>query len=264
MADWYHNVFRGKGRISFKNSGNYFEANSTAPGDQTAVQRSYDFALGWFGGPWTDGDYPQSLKDTLGSILPNFTDEEKEMIRGSCDFYAIDGYTAYFAAEIDGGLENCTSNSSYPGYPECASTFSTAPNGFPVGPAGDPDVPWLYDTPIGIRRFLQTITTQLFPSVPDIVVSEFGFAEPFEGQLSTTNQILWDLRRADYYQGFLDNILASRVEDGVNVTGVFGWAICTSCSFSCLCAGSATYCCQLISVTNVLFVSSRQFRVVRG
>jgi beta-glucosidase/6-phospho-beta-glucosidase/beta-galactosidase len=36
---------------------------------------------------------------------------------------------------------------------------------------------------------------------------------------------LWDLRRADYYQGFLDNILASIKYDGINVTSAFGWAV---------------------------------------
>lgn len=117
------------------------------------------------------------------------------------------------------------SNSSYPGYPECAGSVSTAPDGFPIGPSGDNGVSWLYDTPTGIRRFLKHITTVLFPSVPDIMVSEFGFAEPFEGQQTSLNTILWDLRRADYYQSYLDNILASIYYDGVNVTGAWGWAI---------------------------------------
>jgi beta-glucosidase len=55
---------------------------------------------------------------------------------------------------------------------------------------------------------------ELFPTVTDIVVSEFGFAEPLEDEQTSLPAILWDLRRADYYQGFLDNILAARVEDG--------------------------------------------------
>ena len=226
VAKWYHEEFKGKGRITFKNSGNYYEPNSTAEADIVAAQRQSDFSIGWYGGPWTDGDWPQTLKDTLGDVLPTLTDDEKALIKGSCDFYAIDGYTGYYASGLPGGLEQCTSNSSFSGYPECSNSASTAPDGFPVGPSSDPGVPWLYSTPIGIRRFLKQITTVLFPSIPDIVVSEFGFAEPFEGQLATTNQILWDLRRADYYQGFLDEILASRTVDGVNITGAFGWAIC--------------------------------------
>jgi beta-glucosidase/6-phospho-beta-glucosidase/beta-galactosidase len=71
-----------------------------------------------------------------------------------------------------------------------------------------------------VRKFLNKITKELFPAVPDIQVTEFGFAE-----LSSLQTILWDLRRADYYQSYLDNILAAIVEDGVNVTGAWGWAI---------------------------------------
>ena len=189
------------------------------------MQRNYDFSLGWFNhGPWIDGDYPQDLKDTLGSILPTFTAAEKALIKGSCDFFAIDGYTAYYAYGIP-DLEACVSNSSYPGYPECAGSGNTDPDGFPIGPSSDPGASWLYSTPLGIRDFLKTITTVLFPSVPDIMVSEMGFAEPFEADLTSLTNILWDLRRADYFQSYLDNILASIVYDGVNVTGVWAWAI---------------------------------------
>ena len=66
---------------------------------------------------------------------------------------------------------------------------------------------------------------KMYPSVPDIQVTEFGFVEPGEGTRTELSEILWDLRRADYFQGYLDNILAAIVEDGVNVTGAFAWAI---------------------------------------
>jgi beta-glucosidase/6-phospho-beta-glucosidase/beta-galactosidase len=62
VAKWYHEEFKDKGRITFKNSGNYYEANSTSEADEVARQRNYDFAVGWFGGPWTNGDYPTSLR----------------------------------------------------------------------------------------------------------------------------------------------------------------------------------------------------------
>lgn len=54
---------------------------------------------------------------------------------------------------------------------------------------------WLYDTPQGVRRFLNDITKVLFPSIPDIVVTEFGFSEPFESLRENLNEVLWDLRR---------------------------------------------------------------------
>lgn len=227
VAKWYHEVYKGKGRITFKNSGNYFQANSSSTADANAAQRQYDFSLGWFNhGPWIDGDYPQSLKDTLGDILPVYTTEEKAIIKGSCDFFAIDGYTAYYAAGIP-DYDACTSNSSYAGYPECAASVNVGPDGFPTGPASDAGATWLWSTPLGVRGLLNAIKKQ-FPLVPDLQVTEFGFAEPGEAQLTKLEQILWDLRRADYYQSYLDNILAAYHYDGINVTGVWGWAIMDS------------------------------------
>lgn len=216
VAKWYHEEFKGTGRITFKNSGNYYEPlNASSPGDIDSVARNYEFVLGWFGGPWRDGDYSPMLKQTLGAMLPNFTQQEKDLIKGSCDFFAIDGYTAFLATGVSAnGSAACASNSSDPNFPDCAGSSETAGDGFPLGPPADNGVSWLQSTPVAIRRFLSVITKELFPTVTDIVVSEFGFAEPFEGEQNSLSTILWDLRRADYYQGFLDNILAARVEDG--------------------------------------------------
>jgi len=226
LAKWYHNEFKGRGRITFKNSGNYFQPVTNTTSDLAAAQRSYDFVLGWFGGVWSDGDYPQSLKDTLGDILPEFTEGEKEIIKGSCDFYAIDAYTAFYVSELTGGVEACAGNRTHPSFPECANQTATAPDGFGIGPAADLGANWLKNTPIGVRKFLTHITKVLFPKVKDIMVTEFGFAEPFESDYTNVQDATWDLRRSDYIQGFLDNILLAITEDKINVTGALVWSIC--------------------------------------
>lgn len=177
------------------------------------MARQYEFALGWFNGCWRDGDYSDMLKQTLGDLLPTFTQAEKDMIKGSCDFFAIDAYTGYLGTGIEGGSAACAADASNAKYPECAGSSSLAADGFPLGPNADYAMSWLFSTPVAMRRFLNVIAKELFPAVPDIVVSEFGFAEPREGEETSLSTILWDLRRADYYQGFLDNILAAIVED---------------------------------------------------
>jgi hypothetical protein len=135
------------------------------------------------------------LKLTLGTLLPTFTPQEKALIKDSCDFYAIDAYTSYTAF---GTVEDtaCYSNTSDPDWPECASSSQKASNGFPMGPSSDPGASWLKSTPYGLRKYLSYITKVLFPRVPDIVVSEFGFAEPFESQIKDVSDVLWDLKRA--------------------------------------------------------------------
>lgn len=231
MAKWYHEEFGGRHKITFKNSGNYGVANSSSPEDQAALQRAYDFTLGWFGGPWTDdGDYPQSLRDTLGdTILPVLSQADKDMIKGSCDFYAIDAYSAFTVAALpadEGGLDGCVANSSHPSWPECTQSNRVGPSGYRLAPAADPRTEWLVSAgPHGVRRFLSVITKELFPAVGEIQVTEFGFAEPFESSWATAHEATWDLRRADYFQGYLDGMLAAVVEDGVNVTGAWAWAI---------------------------------------
>lgn len=165
------------------------------------------------------------MRDTLGDILPTFTDDEKAMIRGSMDFYAIDPYSGLVAYGLPGGVQACVDDATNPAWPICAGASWYAPNGFPLGPAADPgSASWLRSVPPAIRGILNDIK-KLFPSVPNIVVSEFGFVEPNEGELTDITQVLWDLRRSDYLQAYLDNILAARVIDGVNVTGAFVWAV---------------------------------------
>lgn len=224
IMKWYKEEFKGRRRISMKQSGQYYIGNTTSAGDAAAVQRAYDFSLGWFSGSWLDGNYPASMRETLGDLLPQLSAENIRLVKGSQDFYAIDPYQTFVVAEPPGGIEACANNSSSPYWPTCAVSSAVMADGFPTGPAADVHSEWLWSDPSGIRGILNKIM-ELFPTVPDIIVSEFGFVEPGEGDRTVLSEILWDLRRADYYQGYLDNILAARVVDGVNVSGAFAWAI---------------------------------------
>jgi beta-glucosidase len=227
---WYKNVFNGTKPMTLKHSANYIIGNSTSEEDQAAVQRQYDYNMGWFGQCWTESaDYPETLKTTLEpfGLLPSFTEEQKNKLRGSCDWFAVDAYNTLYASAPPNGIANCTSNQTDSNFPDCAPTTHLQPNGFPMGPNADAGATWLYSTPTGIRKFLNFITKEYFPAsaAKGIMVTEFGFADPDEQNFNTLEQILWDLRRADYVQSFLDNILAARVLDGVNVTGIFGWSL---------------------------------------
>ncbi|KAG9246417.1 hypothetical protein BJ878DRAFT_497157 [Calycina marina] len=55
VAKWYHEEYKGKGRVIFTNTRNYFEAaNSYSEANIQVVQRNYAFVLEWFDGPVSD------------------------------------------------------------------------------------------------------------------------------------------------------------------------------------------------------------------
>lgn len=51
--------------------------------------------------PTTNGDYPQSMKDAVGTRLPKFTKEQKAKLKGSADFVGINYYFSFFARKTE-------------------------------------------------------------------------------------------------------------------------------------------------------------------
>lgn len=54
-----------------------------------------------------DGNYPDVVTQTLGSILPPLTDADKQLIKGSADFFAIDAYRTDISRAALGGIDSC-------------------------------------------------------------------------------------------------------------------------------------------------------------
>lgn len=73
------------------------------PQDKAAADRYMQFHLGIFAHPiFVDGDYPDVVKSIVGnrseaagipSRLPTFTEEEKNMIKGSYDLFGLNHYS---------------------------------------------------------------------------------------------------------------------------------------------------------------------------
>ncbi|KAL7983400.1 hypothetical protein Chor_000276 [Crotalus horridus] len=88
----YNDNFRPaqKGQVSIALSSHWIKPQNMAEKNIKRCQKSLDFVLGWFAKPiFIDGDYPQSMKHHLSLTLPEFTDAEKNLIRGTADFFAL-------------------------------------------------------------------------------------------------------------------------------------------------------------------------------
>ncbi|XP_053704000.1 klotho [Synchiropus splendidus] len=81
---------RQRGKVSMALASHWIKPIHTRLDSLRDCQCSLDHVLGWFARPlFTDGDYPPCMKATLGSRLPSFTEEEREQVRGTADFFAL-------------------------------------------------------------------------------------------------------------------------------------------------------------------------------
>jgi beta-glucosidase/6-phospho-beta-glucosidase/beta-galactosidase len=212
--------------IAWKANGGFKIPLTNSSDDAEAVQRAWDFTEGWWSDPiYLTGDYNDNVKAYVSTFLRPFTEQEKATILGSADIYAHDAYTSGFFYAPNGGVAACVANSSNPLYPTCANSseiYSQADGGWLIGPAADPLANWLYKATDWVPAFLHYIKDTWAKDKP-IVVSEFGFAEPFERQKTYLQDILFDPIRASYYHDYLRAILIA-LSEGVNVIGCLAWS----------------------------------------
>ncbi|NXY87827.1 KLOTB protein, partial [Alcedo cyanopectus] len=95
------------GRVSLSLHSDWAEpANPYLPAHSEAADRFLQFEIGWFAHPiFKTGDYPATMREYIGfknsqglslSALPSFTSEEKRLVRGAADFYALNHFTTRF------------------------------------------------------------------------------------------------------------------------------------------------------------------------
>lgn len=199
------------GRIGMANNCDYRHPASGAPADQEAAQRALEFFLGWFADPLYLGDYPESMRDTLGPLLPKFTEQERSEIQGSCDFFALNHYTTNLAAAPKGMI---------------GTNFASGNGGFMedlgVDLSNDPSwenthrdwriVPW------GLTRLLEWIDRRY--GHPEIFITENGFSISGDNPEDLIN----DPDRIRYTLAYL-NAASDAINSGVDLRGYFHWCL---------------------------------------
>ncbi|KAK5609633.1 hypothetical protein CRENBAI_002155 [Crenichthys baileyi] len=81
---------RQQGKLSMALASHWIKPRRTRLESLRECQCSLDHVLGWFARPlFIDGEYPPCMRERLGSRLPSFTQEEREQVRGTADFFAL-------------------------------------------------------------------------------------------------------------------------------------------------------------------------------
>lgn len=180
-----------------------------------AATRSIAFHLGWFADPIYFGDYPQIMKDRVGDRLPTFTEKQKQLLKGSSDFFGLNNYgSAYAAPSKDAAAGVAPPNDKSGSFFADEGTETV----------NDPSwvqtaAPWNFVTPWGMHDLLAHIHKTYKPK-HGIFITENGSAWPE----ATKEQAQEDTKRVDFLQQYLGAVHQA-IDEGADVRGYFAWSL---------------------------------------
>ncbi|XP_056392597.1 lactase/phlorizin hydrolase-like [Hyla sarda] len=214
----YNDTYRASqgGLISITLNSDWAEPiNPYKQEDVDAAWRYLMFFAGWFGYPiFKTGDYPEIMKSRVRerslafglpkSRLPEFTESEKQRIKGTYDFFGLNHYTTCLVGQALGyDLE-------YQAYQGDRGVYLWSDRTW----LGSGSV-WLRVTPFGLRRLLRWIKEEF--NNPAIYITENGISE------RGTN--LNDEWRTYYYKHYINEAMKAVKFDGVDLRGYSAWSL---------------------------------------
>uniref|UniRef100_A0A803T6E3 Lactase n=1 Tax=Anolis carolinensis TaxID=28377 RepID=A0A803T6E3_ANOCA len=213
----YNETYRPKqkGLISLSMSSEWAEPkNPSKQEDIDAARRHVQFYVGWFAHPiFKNGDYSELMKRRIQeksqgqSRLPEFTESEKQRIKGTYDFFGLNHYTTVLA-----------SNLNYPAFLTSSSWLVDIQGVATIADRswlGSGSL-WLKVTPFGFRKLLKWIKEEY--NNPPIYVTENGISERVDESLN-------DPWRTHYLKNYINEALKAIVHDGVDLRGYTVWSL---------------------------------------
>ncbi|KAJ8115124.1 hypothetical protein OPT61_g3151 [Boeremia exigua] len=191
----------------------FYEPYSDSQEDKHAAAQRLEFFVAWFGDPIFLGkDYPASMRAYLGGRLPNFSDEEKALLRETAHsnaFYGMNHYSTKYAR----ALPHPPADDDWTGNVEEGSVNK---EGMEIGPVSQ--MQWLRMAPEGFRKLLKWVWDRYH--LP-IIVTENGCPCPED----SVDIAVDDVFRQTYLGLYLDAISRSIYDDGIEVTGYYVWTL---------------------------------------
>lgn len=218
----YRKEFKPKqgGQIGVTLNCDWCEPIDDTPEAKECAQRRLDQALGWYADPIYLGHYPESIQRERSDVLPEFTQEQWAIVKGSSDFFGLNSYSTNMAT---GERDDTWMNGG-------VITTQTYPDGRPMGNIGQCSA-WLQDVPWGFGKLLRYCNKRyLQPTGLSLIVTEQGFCVKGEQDLPIEKAI-HDQERIDYYKGYLKEVIEARNE-GIPVVGYFAWSLADNREFS--------------------------------
>ncbi|ORX86728.1 putative cellulase [Anaeromyces robustus] len=223
-----------------------------------------EFRIGWYSDPPVTGDYPQSVKERMGKDLPEFTEEQKAMLKGSSsDFLGWNTYTAHWAAPVEGQTPPTPEEANFENSKRDMWDDNCRGRGdgwtcIPPTLGSQAGSSWNTKYPPTIRVGLNWFSKRYEGLINNgIVITENGCAQPnykvsrandevtkayfesinqpeyadtydedmIEREDNLNGTLIHDTYRIDWYKGYLENLRLAFVEDKIDVRGYMAWSL---------------------------------------
>lgn len=226
-----------EGKIGLTLNTNWWEPVTNSIDDFKASRRALSFSLGWFADPIYFGDYPQVMKDTVGNRLPKFTEEQKNIIKGSVDFLGLNHYTTLYCGVpskqrfmtnlksvlmmTPTGIEglsvmwNVLTKPSH--HYNDINVMVFAEEGAPCT-----DMAWII-APFGMRKLLE-YCQEKYKDPGGMYIFENGCAV----REKCLEDALNDISRVSYFHDYIEEMHKAMI-NGADVRGYFAWS--TVCNY---------------------------------
>lgn len=199
-----------KGVIGMSNNCDWREPKTESDKDIEAAQRALEFFLAWFADPVYFGRYPETMVERLGVRLPEFSKDETQLLKGSCDFFGLNHYTTMLAAHAD--EVQPTNVYGNGGISEDQDVTLSIDKSWHQTKMGWSIVPW------GCSKLLAWIDQRY--DHPDIYITENGCA--FEDKLR--NGQVNDIERVNFLNEYIAQCHKA-IEKGIKLKGYFVWSL---------------------------------------
>ncbi|KAL5773800.1 hypothetical protein ACOSQ2_013724 [Xanthoceras sorbifolium] len=212
----YRSKYKDKqgGQVGLVVDCEWAEANSDGIEDKSAAARRLDFQLGWYLHPIYYGDYPGVMRKKLGDRLPEFTEEDKDLLRNALDFVGLNHYSSRFIAH---DASNLVEGNYYKS--QEMERIVEYEGGELIGEKAASE--WLYVVPWGIRKVINYVA-QTYNN-PPIYITENGMDDE-DNDTCPLHEMLDDKLRVKYFKEYLAAV-SQAIKDGADVRGYFAWSL---------------------------------------
>ncbi|CAK1540955.1 unnamed protein product [Leptosia nina] len=215
----YDHEFRASqgGECGITISVNWFGALTDSEEDLYAAEIRRQAEWGLYAEPIfsEDGGFPKEFSEIVArkskeqgyprSRMPEFTQDERELAKGSADFFGVNHYTAFL-----------TSANKYKQSYSGPSLYADMDSGSYVPPEWPKAASsWLTQAPNSIYNVLTHLNNKY--NNPALYITENGWSTTLEAGLEDDDRI-------KYYRAALNSVLDA-LEEGVNLKGYMAWSL---------------------------------------